>query len=122
VPAELALGVVVRDGIVIASFAGELDRADTDGLREKLLDAVTSGGHGLVCDLSSLSYIDSAGVHLLHRLSRALQADGHRIALILPTDLTPRRVLELVGITEAIPCFASVADAVTRVQQDYPPS
>jgi anti-sigma B factor antagonist len=122
VPAELVLELVVRNGVVVASFAGELDRADTDALREKLLDALTSGAHGLVCDLSSLSYIDSAGVHLLHRLSRALQADGHRIALILPADSTPRRVLELVGITEAIPVFASLDDAVTGLQQGYSPS
>ena len=115
-PAEFALELVVRDGVAVAGFAGALDRADTDGLRQNLLDAITSGVHGLVCDLSSLSYIDSAGVHLLHRLSRALQADGQRIALILPTDSTPRRVLEIVGITEAIPPFASVDDAVTDLR------
>jgi|ERR1700733_4814591 len=114
-PAELALELATRDGVVIASFAGELDRADTDRLREKLLDALTSGGPGLVCDLSLLSYIDSAGAHLLHRLSRALQTDGQRMALVLPTESTPRRVLELVGITEAIALFESVDDAVTHL-------
>jgi anti-anti-sigma factor len=115
-PAEFALELVVRDGAVVASFAGELDRADTDGLREKLLDALTSEEHALVCDLSLLSYIDSSGVHLLHALSRALQTDGKRMALILPTASTPRRVLEIVGIAEAIPLFASVDDAVTHLR------
>jgi anti-anti-sigma factor len=114
--AEFVLELVVRDSAVVASFVGELDRADTDGLREKLLDALTSGGHALVCDLSSLSYIDSAGVHLLYGLSRALQTDGQRMALILPAESTPRQVLEIVGITEAIPLFASVDDAVTHLR------
>jgi anti-anti-sigma factor len=115
VPAEFALELVVRDGVVVASFGGELDLVDTDGVREELLGALTSEGRGLVCDLSSVSYIDSAGVHLLHRLSRALQADGHAAALILPTASTPRRVLEIVGITEAMPLFASVDDALTHL-------
>lgn len=115
-PEDFALELVVHDGVVVAGFAGELDRADTGDLRAKLLDAVGSGGHGLVCDLSRLSYIDSAGVHLLHRLSRALQTDGQRIALILPTEPTPLRVLEIVGITDALPFFASVDDAVTQLR------
>lgn len=65
----LTLEVVTRDGVVIATFAGELDSADTEGVRAKLVGALASGGHGLFCDLSSLSYIGSAGVHLLHRPS-----------------------------------------------------
>jgi anti-anti-sigma factor len=116
--AGFALELVVRDGVVVASFAGELDRADTGGLRKKLLDALTSGEHGLVCDLTLLSYIDSAGVRLLHELSRAPQADGQRIALILPSGSTPRRVLKLVGLTEAIRLFTSVDDAVTHLGPD----
>lgn len=115
-PAEFALELVVHDYAVVASFAGELDRADTDGLRETLLNALSSGGQALVCDLSLLSYIDSAGVHLLHGLSRALQTEGQQMALILPTESTPRRVLEIVGITEAIPLFASVKEAVSHLR------
>jgi anti-anti-sigma factor len=117
-PPELTVDLVVRDGVVVARFAGELDRADTDGLRERLLDALTSGGYGLVCDLSLLSYIDSAGVHFLYRLSQALQPDGQQMVLILPTEPTPRRALEIVGLTEAIPIFASVADAVTHLRAE----
>lgn len=112
-PTEFALELAVHDGVLVASFAGEVDRADTDGLSERLLDALPSAG--MVCDLSALSYIDSAGVHLLHRLSRALQADGQRMALVLPAEPTPLRVLELAGITEALPHFATVDDAVTHL-------
>ena len=110
---EFALELAVHDGVLVASIAGDTDRADTDGLGERLLDARASAG--MVCDLSALSYIDSAGVHRLHRLSRALDTDGQRMALILPTEPTPLRVLELVGITEAVPHFATVDDAVTHL-------
>jgi hypothetical protein len=41
---------------------------------------------------------------------------GWQTALILPTASTPRRVLEIVGITEAVPLFASVDDAVTHLR------
>lgn len=110
---EFALELAVHDGVLVASFVGEIDRADTDGLGERLLDALPA--EAMVCDLSALSYIDSAGVHLLHRLSRALHTDGQRMALILPAEPTPLRVLELVGITEAVPHFATVDDAVTHL-------
>jgi anti-anti-sigma factor len=116
VPSDLTLEVVTRDGVVVASFAGELDGADTESVRLKLLAALPSGGHGLVCDLSSLSYIDSAGVHLLHRLSRALHAEGQRIGLVPPAEPTARRVLEITGITEAMPLFAAVDDAAQGVR------
>lgn len=115
-PSELTLEVATRDGVVVAIFAGELDGADTEGVRVKLLAALPSGGPGLVCDLSSLRYIDSAGVHLLHRLSRTLHADGQRIALIPPTEPTARRVLEITGIAEAIPLFAAVDEATKGVR------
>lgn len=79
---------------MVATLAGELDGAETESVRARLLAALPSEARGLVCDLSSLSYIDSAGVHLLHRLARALQAEDQRTALVLPTRPTPRHVLE----------------------------
>lgn len=112
-PADFALTLVVRDGVAVATVAGELDRGDTEGVHGELLNGVAAGVHGLVCDLSSVSYIDSAGVHLLHRLGRALPAADQWIALVLPTEHTPQRVLEMTGITDAVPLFASVDEAIT---------
>lgn len=100
---------------MVATFAGELDGAETESVRRRLLAAVPSEAQGLVCDLSSLSYIDSAGVHLLHRLARALQAEDQRTALVLPTRPTPRQVLEITGITEAIPHSGTVDEAAERI-------
>jgi anti-sigma B factor antagonist len=116
VPSELTLEVVTRDGVAVATFAGELDSADTESVRAKLLGALASPGHGLVCDLTSLSYIGSAGVHLLHRLGRSLHAEGRRMALVAPTAPTARRVLEITGITEEIPLFETVDQAATDVR------
>ena len=96
---------------MLATFAGELDGAETESVRGRLLAALPSEAHGLVCDLSSLSYIDSAGVHMLHRLARALRAQDQRIALVLPTRPTPREVLEITGIANAIPHFGTVDEA-----------
>ena len=110
-PSQLRLEVVTRGGVVVASFAGELDSADTESVRVKLLAALASGGHALICDLSLLFYIGSAGVHLLHRLGRTLHAEGRRIALVPPTEPTARRVLEITGITEAMPVFEAVDEA-----------
>jgi anti-anti-sigma factor len=115
VASPLTLQVVARGDVVVATFAGELDGAETESVRVRLLAALPSGARGLVCDLSSLSYIDSAGVHLLHRLVRALDAEGQRIALVLPTRPTPRQVLELTGITTAIPHSETVDEAAAGV-------
>jgi anti-anti-sigma factor len=107
--------MVTRGDVLVATFAGELDGAETESVRGRLLAALPSEADGLVCDLSSLSYIDSAGVHLLHRLARALDAEDQRIALVLPTEPTPREVLEITGITDAIPHAATVDEAAMRI-------
>jgi anti-anti-sigma factor len=115
VASPLTLQVVTQSHVVVATFAGELDGAETESVRVRLLAALPSEANGLVCDLSSLSYIDSAGVHLLHRLARALHAEGQQIALVLPTRPTPREVLEITGMTEAIPHCETVDEAAERV-------
>jgi anti-anti-sigma factor len=115
VASPLTLQVATRGDVVVATFAGELDGAETESVRARLLAALPSEAQGLVCDLSSLSYIDSAGVHLLHRLARALQAEDQRTALVLPTRPTPRQVLEITGITEAIPHSGTVDEAAAGI-------
>jgi anti-anti-sigma factor len=100
---------------MVATFAGELDGAETESVRVRLLAALPSEADGLVCDLSSLSYIDSAGVHMLHRLARALQAEGQQIALVLPATPTPREVLDITGITKAIPHSETADEAAERI-------
>jgi len=110
--ASVSFDLETRDDVVVATFAGELDRADVERVREQILGALSTSARGLVCDLSGLSYLDSAGVHLLHRLARALQASGQQIVAVYPRTATPRRVLDITGIAEAVPMYASLEEAI----------
>lgn len=108
----LKLEFAQRDGYLVVVLAGELDRTDTDSARERILTELGRTDRGLVCDLSDLSYIDSAGVHMLHAIGRTANNQSRRVVAVAPRTRTPRRVLEVTRISEEIPVFDTLEEAV----------
>jgi anti-anti-sigma factor len=97
---------VERDGVVIVSMAGELDMA-TVAEAAAALQAATAHDLPVVLDLTELRFFSSAGLSLLmwlHRASADVRLAGdHRIV---------RRPLELTGLLDLFPIYASVAEAM----------
>jgi anti-anti-sigma factor len=83
--------------VVVAGITGEIDVSNADAIERAIVAEVTNEAAGLVLDLAGLSFMDSSGVHVLFHLSERLAVRGQRLALILPPDSPPRRVLELSG-------------------------
>jgi anti-sigma B factor antagonist len=76
--------------------SGEIDLANAGELYGILLD--NAGERRLVVDLSSLVYIDSAGLAALHRAYRELRDEHREIALVLPPDAPCARTFEIVSL------------------------
>ena len=78
-------------------LSGELDPSTADRLREALADDCGSSGD-ITLDLSALTFLDSAGFHVLMEVCRAL---GPRGELVLRTP-SPEvdRVFEISGIEQ----------------------
>lgn len=61
---------------VVVAPRGELDHFTTPRLRQAVIEAAGSGWQDIVLDLRALSFMDSAGVHLLEELRDGLVGDA----------------------------------------------
>lgn len=94
--AELSLET--EGSVVHATLRGDIDLSNTRGLREELNAAVTNTVSGVIVDLTEVTYLDSAGIHLFHRLREDLRAHGQRLKLVLPPDSIINATLRLAGL------------------------
>ena len=53
--------------VAVVTASGEIDINNAEGLRDSLLSALNAGAAGLVADLTSTTFLDSAGVAALVR-------------------------------------------------------
>lgn len=81
----------------VVTANGQLDLAENDALREVL--APLSGV--VTVDLSEVTFIDSSAIGVLVGAHNRLTESGGSLRLRSPQDL-PRRVLEIVGLTDWI--------------------
>lgn len=95
---------------------GELDLTIADGLREALLGVLNAGALGLVVDMTTTTFCDSAGISAITRAVRRAAANDAtvRLAVASPAVL---RVLELVGIDRLIEVYPDVSAAVASLPE-----
>jgi anti-sigma B factor antagonist len=119
--APFAVEVQRRKHVTIVQPRGELELATAETLRSTLdaaiadtLSATLDGmehGARLVLDLRGLSFIDSAGLHLLVALDQRAQRDGFQLTLLAPAAPADRAI-QLCGLDQTLP-FAAPTDAVS---------
>jgi anti-anti-sigma factor len=93
------LQLETRDGIVYATVTGDVDMSNVQQIREALGRAATNQALGLVLDLSSVDYLDSAGIHLIHSLASHLRSHGQKLALVIPPGSVINDALRLAGLS-----------------------
>jgi anti-anti-sigma factor len=100
--------------VAVVTATGEIDITNAEGFRDALLSALNAGAAGLVADMTSTTFVDSAGVTALVRAMRRASATDAtlRLAVTAPPVL---RVLNLVGIDRLIEVHPSLADAVASL-------
>lgn len=107
-----------RDGVLVARIAGEVDGSNAVELGRALGEKLPTSAHGLVLDLSSVDYLDSAGVELLFGLARRLGDRRQRLRLGIPASSPVRRVLEICDIGSVAPIADTVEDAAAAIFAD----
>jgi anti-anti-sigma factor len=100
--------------VAVVTAPGEIDINNAEGLRDALLSALNAGAAGLIVDLTSTTFLDSAGITALVRAARRATATDAtlRLAVTAPPVL---RVLSLVGLDRLIEVCPSLADAVASL-------
>jgi anti-anti-sigma factor len=95
----------------VVVLAGEVDATNSDELYGVLESVVNQQPRLLIVDMSELSFMDSTGLRMLLRSTRALDAHGGVLALAAP-QVAVARVLQLTRADQLIPVYGSVADAI----------
>ena len=106
-----------RDGAQVAAIAGEVDMASIGDVRGALHRAVDERALGLVLDLTSATYLDSAAVAMLFELAERLQRHGQPLRLAVPRDALMRKTLLLTGIERVAPVDDDVDAALAAVRR-----
>jgi anti-anti-sigma factor len=105
---ELSVSVAVEDGEggprTVVRLVGEAD-VTTAVLGDVLGAEAAKKPRLLLVDMSGLTFIDSAALHVIVQAYRRLRADGCLLALISPTPGVAR-VLQLSALDQVIPVHA----------------
>ena len=92
------LSIETRGPVVVARLRGDIDMSNAGQLRDELNAATSNDALGLVLDLSEVEYLDSAGIHMIHRLRDGLRTHGQQLRLVIPADSLVTSTLRLAGV------------------------
>jgi anti-anti-sigma factor len=99
----------------VVAVEGDLDIARAPVLRDELRRAVSNDDVGLVADLGSTTYLDSAGVNVLFEIAEELGDRQLGFALVIPEGSIVERVVTLVDLASAAGIHRTVEDAVAAL-------
>lgn len=92
----------------------EIDLTIADGAREALLTALDRGALGLVVDMTTTTFCDSAGITALVRAARRAADSGATIR-VAATAQPVLRVFNLIGIDQLIDVHPTVDAALASL-------
>ncbi|MFB6831335.1 STAS domain-containing protein [Streptomyces hydrogenans] len=109
---NLDVGLDIRDPrTAVLSVGGELDMETATRLEERMTEQLDLGRRHLVLDLAALDFMDSSGLNVLIRVLHRARETGGDLHLAAPTPAV-RRILEITGVTTALPPYEGVAEAL----------
>ena len=94
--------VTSHEGQVEIVLRGEIDLENAAGVGEMIQAAILNRTTAARIDLSDVSYIDSAGLHVLFELAARLPTLQITLELVAPPGTQARRVMELSGLTSVV--------------------
>lgn len=114
-----AIERVDQQGVRIVSVAGELDISNVGTLEDATFD-LSNDALGIVLDLSSATYIDSATLGLMFKLQHSLKRRGQALRVVCPAGSSAKRVLELTGFEREMPSTEDRDAAIAALRRDVP--
>jgi anti-sigma B factor antagonist len=102
-------------GFVVAAIDGEIDMSNATDLGNAAVAPLRNQSAGLVLDLTRVSYLDSAAIHMIYDLRERLAGRGLRLALVVPPDAPTMIALRLTGVPGSVPTFADAGEAAREL-------
>ncbi|HEU0239915.1 MAG TPA: STAS domain-containing protein [Mycobacterium sp.] len=100
----------------IMKLSGELDLSG-ERIVENAISAVWWLAGDLILDLSGLEFCSCGGLTVFLRVARRYRNNGGQLSLAAPRGIV-RRLIEVAGIDELMPVYATVAGAITHDRGD----
>lgn len=103
--------------VPVAGISGEIDLANAPRMRDEVLALAAGDVHGLIVDLTGVSYLDSSGVKVLFQLARDLRQHDQTLLVTVPVGSPLRRVLKITRLHEVAPICEDLDAAFNLVAQ-----
>jgi anti-sigma B factor antagonist len=116
---KAGFAVEMACGVPVVTTPEEIDITNAPRLRAALLDAAGHGRGPLVVDMSLTQFCDSAGLHVLIRAHKRVQADGDDMLVVISAAAV-RRVFAITGLDGIIPSFSSLEEALAQASAALP--
>lgn len=97
----------------VAVVKGEVDASNVAEVGVALRGLLTNQSSELVVDLSSTTYLDSAGINLMFALGDELRARQLTLKLIIKPGSSIARMLAITGLDKTYPTFPALAAALS---------
>ena len=101
---------------LVLTIDGELDNATVEEIR-RIFGSLMQKHSDVLVDMSSVSFIDSAGIGSLIYLYKQLQANDRRLRLICKPG-QPRDLLSILHIDRTITCYLSIRDFLADISDE----
>jgi anti-anti-sigma factor len=98
--------------VPVCEIQGEIDASNVDVVFDRALACASPDAPGLVLDLTSTSYLDSAGIRILFELARRLRSHRQELRVAVADPSTVRRVLVLTALADVVALHPNALDAV----------
>jgi anti-anti-sigma factor len=98
-------------------LSGELDVLRMPALKQQLMGAADNRDIGLVVDLTEVTYIDNAGLHVLFEVAEAMSQRQLEMAAVIAEGSLVERVVKLVDLASAMSIHRGVEAAVDAVAE-----
>jgi anti-anti-sigma factor len=100
--------ITLAPGALIAHVSGEVDMSNAEDVGATVVGATPNEADGVILDLTSVEYLDSAGIYVIYGMRASLQARGQVLILVIPPTSPVHDSLRLAGAERS----GEVADSV----------
>jgi anti-anti-sigma factor len=90
---------------------GEFDIGNVSELEEALSHSVANRPNSIVVSMADVRYMDSTAIYALLKFSSVAKSIGPRVIFVKPADGAPRRIWDLIDLSEALEAFESLEEA-----------
>ena len=102
------------DGIAVVRFTGRLDFASAPEARDHFAAVIADGRQTLIVDLSTVGFVDSAGLGSLIGGMRAARQAGGNLRIADPSEQS-RMLLSLTSLDQVLTLSPTVEEALRDV-------